>query len=77
MKRLEKSIRRAKVFGSKACDELGPRGVAGMTPVLVGANIERLGVGNAIGLYVACAYGSVLIAAIGAPEARGRTLLEV
>jgi MFS family permease len=53
------------------------RGVAGVTPVLVGGTIERLGVSQAIGLYVACAYGLVLFAAIVLPETRGRTLLEV
>lgn len=58
------------------CYNLG-RGVAGVTPVLVGGNIERLGVGPAIGLYVACAYGFVLAAAVVLPETRGRTLLEV
>lgn len=58
------------------CYNLG-RGVAGVTPILVGGNIERLGVSHAIGLYVACAYGFVLLAAIVLPETRGRTLLEV
>lgn len=58
------------------CYNLG-RGVAGVTPVLVGGTIERLGVDHAIGLYVACAYGFVLLAAIVLPETRGRTLLEV
>jgi MFS family permease len=58
------------------CYNLG-RGVAGVTPLLVGGNIERLGVGPAIGLYVACAYGFVLAAAVVLPETRGRTLLEI
>jgi MFS family permease len=58
------------------CYNLG-RGVAGVTPFLVGRNIERLGVNHAIGLYVACAYGFVLLAALVLPETRGRTLLEV
>jgi MFS family permease len=55
------------------CYNLG-RGVAGVTPLLVGGNIERLGVGQAIGLYVAGAYGFVLLAALVLPETRGRTL---
>jgi MFS family permease len=58
------------------CYNLG-RGVAGVTPILVAGNIERLGLSHAIGLYVACAYGFVLLAAIVLPETRGRALLEV
>ena len=57
------------------CYNLG-RGVAGVTPILVGGTIERLGVGPAVGLYVACAYGFVLAAAVVLPETRGRTLAE-
>lgn len=58
------------------CYNLG-RGIAGLTPLLVGGNIERMGVSHAVGLYVACAYACVLFAAIVLPETRGRTLLEV
>lgn len=56
------------------CYNVG-RGVAGgVTPVLVGAGVERFGVGHAMGLYVACAYGIVLVAALLLPETRGRAL---
>lgn len=56
------------------CYNVG-RGLAGgATPLLIGASAAQLGVGHAMGLYVACAYGLVLVAALLLPETRGREL---
>lgn len=58
------------------CYNLG-RGVAGVTPLLIGESVPRLGVGHAIGVYVAGAYGLVLLATLLLPETRGRELSAV
>lgn len=50
------------------------RGLAGVGPLAVGGSIEALGVARSIGVYVALAYGLVLIAAALLPETRRREL---
>jgi MFS family permease len=50
------------------------RGMAGVGAALIGASAERVGVGHALGLFVACAYGLVLLAALMLPETREREL---
>lgn len=50
------------------------RGVAGITPALIGGSVESLGVADAITLYVICAYSVVLLIAILLPETRGTAL---
>lgn len=50
------------------------RGVAGLTPALVGGGVEQLGVAQAIAIYVTCAYGLVLLVTIWLPETRGKEL---
>lgn len=56
--------------GMGFCYNVG-RGVAGTTPVAVGASIGALGFGRAIGLYVAGSYAVVLIATALLKETRG------
>lgn len=50
------------------------RGLAGTTPALIGISAGQVGVGQAVGLYVACAYGLVLAMALLLPETRGSEL---
>jgi MFS family permease len=48
------------------------RGLAGVTPFVVGNTGAVVGLGHALGLYVTCAYGLVVVAAFLLPETRGR-----
>ena len=50
------------------------RGLAAFFPALVGYLTQSLTLGVAIGLFAACAYGLVIIAALLLPETRDRTL---
>jgi MFS family permease len=59
--------------GAGFCYNFG-RGIAGILPLAVGQSAERLGVSHALGLFVAAAYGLVLLAAVMLPETQGREL---
>jgi MFS family permease len=59
--------------GQGFCYNVG-RGLAAFFPTLVGLAATSLGLGNAIGLFAACAYGLVLIGALLLPETKGREL---
>ncbi|ASG24547.1 putative MFS family arabinose efflux permease [Nitrospirillum viridazoti] len=50
------------------------RGMAGVTPLLIGSSILGLGLRHAIGLYATAAYALVVVAAFLLPETRGREL---
>ena len=50
------------------------RGVAGLAPVLIGGSAVTLGVGNAIAMFVAIAYGFVSLTALFLLETRGAEL---
>jgi len=50
------------------------RAAAGAAPLLVGGSVAAMGIGQALGLYVAGAYGVVLLAAVLLPETRGWSL---
>jgi len=50
------------------------RGMAGVTPLVVGNTGAAVGLGHALGVYVAAAYGLVVVAAILLPETSGRQL---
>lgn len=50
------------------------RGLAAFGPAMVGIGASHVGVGQAVALYVACAYVVVLIVALLLPETRGREL---
>jgi MFS family permease len=52
------------------------RGVGALFPALVGALSARLSLGAAIGAFAATAYLVVLLAVLGLPETRGRTLAD-
>lgn len=56
------------------CYNVG-RGGAGFAPAIIGSWVALLGVGHAIALFVGCAYGLVLLAAILLPETQGRELI--
>jgi MFS family permease len=53
------------------------RGLAAFFPALVGYLTKSLTLGVAIGLFAACAYGLVVIAALLLPETKGRSLGEI
>ena len=55
------------------CYNLG-RGIAGLAPALIGGSAASLGVGNAIAMFVAIAYGLVLITTVFLLETRGTEL---
>jgi MFS family permease len=59
--------------GQGFCYNVG-RGLAAFFPTLVGMAAASLGLGNAIGIFAACAYGLVLLAALLLPETKGREL---
>ena len=50
------------------------RGIGGATPLLIGLSVKAFGISQATGLYVACAYGLVLLATALLPETRSRVL---
>lgn len=55
------------------CYNVG-RGLAGVTPVLIGINVQKTGLAHAIGAYAASAYVLVILATAFIPETRGRDL---
>ena len=59
--------------GQGFCYNVG-RGLAAFFPLLVGMAAATLGLGNAIGIFAAGAYGIVLLAALLLPETKGREL---
>jgi fucose permease len=50
------------------------RAVGSLVPTLVGVSAPSIGLGPAMGIYAACAYVLVVIAAAILPETRGREL---
>lgn len=50
------------------------RGLAAFFPALIGMASRTMPLGEAIGLFAACAYGVVILAALMLPETRGRAL---
>jgi MFS family permease len=59
--------------GQGFCYNVG-RGLAAFFPMVVGMAASSLGLGNAIGIFAAGAYGVVLLAALLLPETKGREL---
>ncbi|MHC2338460.1 MFS transporter [Bradyrhizobium sp. USDA 4454] len=59
--------------GQGFCYNVG-RGLAAFFPMVVGMAASALGLGNAIGIFAAGAYGVVLLAALLLPETKGREL---
>jgi MFS family permease len=59
--------------GQGFCYNVG-RGLAAFFPTLVGVAATALGLGNAIGIFAASAYGLVLLAALLLPETKGQEL---
>lgn len=59
--------------GQGFCYNVG-RGLAAFFPLVVGMAAATLGLGNAIGIFAAGAYGIVLLAALLLPETKGREL---
>jgi MFS family permease len=55
------------------CYNVG-RGLAGVTPVLIGFKVEKTSLAHAIGAYATSAYVLVLLATALLPETRGRDL---
>jgi MFS family permease len=55
------------------CYNVG-RGLAGLTPVLIGLNVQTTGLAQAIGLYATSAYVLVLLVTAVIPETRGQDL---
>lgn len=60
--------------GQGFCYNVG-RGLAAFFPTMVGLAAASMGLGPAIGIFAACAYGLVLVCALLLPETRGRTLM--
>jgi MFS family permease len=50
------------------------RGMAGLSPLLIGTTAGRIGIDHALGIAVGGAYGLVILAAALLPETRGRVL---
>ena len=50
------------------------RGVAGISPIMVGTSADNIGIAHALGIAVGIAYGLVLLAAALLPETRNRAL---
>ena len=61
--------------GQGFCYNVG-RGVAAFFPSLVGAAAASMGLGGAIGVFAALAYGLVFVAALLLPETKGRALFD-
>lgn len=61
--------------GQGFCYNFG-RGVGAVIPWLIGLLSERLGLGEAVGLFAAGSYLLVFVAIAFLPETRGRVLLE-
>jgi MFS family permease len=57
--------------GMGFCYNFG-RGMAGLTPFLIGVGADRGGIAHSLGLYVAGAYGLVVLAVLVLPETSGR-----
>jgi MFS family permease len=50
------------------------RGMAGLSPLLIGTTAGRIGIDHALAIAVGSAYGLVILAAVLLPETRGRVL---